>query len=104
MPEYVPQAGDVIWDATPGVLYELGWTQCKDCKSWHQISEEFLELVETRKQKDELPKEGFVAIPDEGTMGPGSTCPDCGGVMGHWLPDNAIGERVDGTLILKEDT
>ena len=88
-----------LWDAPVSVLYDLDWTQCRNCNRWHQVSEEFIDLV-NRERGDET---GVIAVDPQGTTGPGSTCPDCGGVMGRWIPENAIGSREDGTYILRGD-
>lgn len=88
-----------IWDAPVDVLYDLDWLQCGNCKRWHQVSEEFMELANAK-----LPDEtGLIVIDPEGTTGPGTTCIDCGGVMGRWIPAGAIGSRSTGTYIFPGD-
>ena len=88
-----------IWGNSAGVLYDLDWVQCRYCRSWHQVSEEFLELVNEKHEGET----GVIAVDPEGTTGSGSHCPDCGGVMGRWIPAAAIGSRSDGTYIFPGD-
>lgn len=91
----------IIWDSPVDVAYDLNWLQCKSCARWHQVSEEFLAMVAT--VATELGPGEFIALPPEGTTGAGSHCPDCGGVMGRWIPAGAIGSRPDGTYVFPGD-
>lgn len=80
------------WDATPGVLYDLDWRQCRSCLHWHQVTQEDLDGSADAIPDPEHPD--TVMLTNE----PGNTCPDCGGELGEWLPRNATGRDENGEL------
>jgi hypothetical protein len=87
-----------LWDATPGDLYDLDWSQCNRCHTWHQITAEDVEAFKTAIPDPERPNEVLISGED------GNTCPSCEiGELGEWLPRNAIGVDDNGELILRDD-
>jgi hypothetical protein len=93
------------WSNSAGELYDLGWLQCRKCQTWHQVTEELIE-AEGRGEPVGVTlstSDGSTLLAVTNDPSPGEHCPDCGGVLGRWIPANAIGNRPDGTYIMRGD-